>query len=510
MRDIHQELESRRRVARMGGGDKRIAAQHAKGKLTARERIELLLDQGSFEEFDMFVTHRSTDFGMEKQKPAGDGVVTGWGTINGRMVYVFSQDFTVFGGSLSETHAQKICKVMDMAVQNGAPVIGLNDSGGARIQEGVASLAGYADVFQRNIMASGVVPQISVIMGPCAGGAVYSPAMTDFIFMVKDTSYMFVTGPDVVKTVTNEVVTAEELGGAATHTKKSSVADGAFEDDVEALEEVRRLVDFLPLNSRQKPPTRPFFDDPGRIDASLDTLIPDNANAPYDMRELILKVADESDFYEIQEAFARNIITGFIRIEGQTVGVVANQPMVLAGCLDIDSSRKAARFVRFCDAFEIPILTFVDVPGFLPGTGQEFGGVIKHGAKLLFAYGEATVPKVTVITRKAYGGAYDVMSSKHLRGDFNYAWPTAEIAVMGAKGATEIIHRADLGDPEKIAKHAADYEDRFANPFVAAERGFIDEVIQPRSTRKRVARAFASLRNKKLKNPWKKHNNIPL
>jgi propionyl-CoA carboxylase beta chain len=328
--------------------------------------------------------------------------------------------------------------------------------------------------------------------------------------MVKDTSYMFVTGPDVVKTVTNEVVTAEELGGAATHTKKSSVADGAFEDDVEALEEVRRLVDFLPLNSRQKPPTRPFFDDPGRIDASLDTLIPDNANAPYDMRELILKVADESDFYEIQEAFARNIITGFIRIEGQTVGVVANQPMVLAGCLDIDSSRKAARFVRFCDAFEIPILTFVDVPGFLPGTGQEFGGVIKHGAKLLFAYGEATVPKVTVITRKAYGGAYDVMSSKHLRGDFNYAWPTAEIAVMGAKGATEIIHRADLGDPEKIAKHAADYEDRFANPFVAAERGFIDEVIQPRSTRKRVARAFASLRNKKLKNPWKKHNNIPL
>ncbi|WP_322865639.1 acyl-CoA carboxylase subunit beta [Aquicoccus sp. G2-2] len=510
MKDIHQELESRRSVAQKGGGDKRIKAQHAKGKLTARERLELLLDQGSFEEFDMFVTHRSTDFGMEKQKPAGDGVVTGWGTINGRMVYVFSQDFTVFGGSLSETHAQKICKIMDMAVQNGAPVIGLNDSGGARIQEGVASLAGYADVFQRNIMASGVVPQISVIMGPCAGGAVYSPAMTDFIFMVKDTSYMFVTGPDVVKTVTNEVVTAEELGGASPHTKKSSVADGAFEDDVEAMEEVRRLVDFLPLNSRQKPPTRPFFDDPARIDVSLDTLIPDNANAPYDMRELILKVADEGDFYEIQEAYARNIITGFIRIEGQSVGVVANQPMVLAGCLDIDSSRKAARFVRFCDAFEMPILTFVDVPGFLPGTSQEFGGVIKHGAKLLFAFGEATVPKVTVITRKAYGGAYDVMSSKHLRGDFNYAWPTAEIAVMGAKGATEIIHRADLGDADKISKHAEDYEDRFANPFVAAERGFIDEVIQPRSTRKRVARAFASLRNKKLKNPWKKHNNIPL
>ena len=359
----------------------------------------------------MFVAHRCTDFGMEKQRPYGDGVVTGWGTINGRMVYVFSQDFTVFGGSLSETHAQKICKIMDMAVQNGAPVIGLNDSGGARIQEGVASLAGYADVFQRNVMASGVVPQISVIMGPCAGGAVYSPAMTDFIFMVKDSSYMFVTGPDVVKTVTNEVVTAEELGGASTHTRKSSVADGAFENDVEALAEVRRLVDFLPLNNREKPPVRPFFDDVNRIENSLDTLIPENANTPYDMKELILKVADEADFYEIQEEFAKNIITGFIRLEGQTVGVVANQPMVLAGCLDIDSSRKAARFVRFCDAFEIPILTFVDVPGFLPGTSQEFGGVIKHGAKLLFAYGEATVPKVTVITRKAYGGAYDVVKA---------------------------------------------------------------------------------------------------
>tara|TARA_R110002049_G_scaffold10127_6_gene50571 strand:- start:38780 stop:40312 length:1533 start_codon:yes stop_codon:yes gene_type:complete len=510
MKDILEQLEQRREAARMGGGQARIDAQHKRGKLTARERVDLLLDEGSFEEFDMFVAHRCTDFGMEKQRPAGDGVVTGWGTINGRLVYLFSQDFTVFGGSLSETHAQKICKIMDMAVQNGAPVIGINDSGGARIQEGVASLAGYAEVFQRNIEASGVIPQISVIMGPCAGGAVYSPAMTDFIFMVKDSSYMFVTGPDVVKTVTNEVVTAEELGGARTHTCKSSVADGAFENDVEALAEVRRLVDLLPANNREKPPVRPFFDDPERIEPSLDTLVPTNANTPYDMKELILKLGDEADFYEIQAEFAKNIITGFIRIEGRTVGVVANQPMVLAGCLDIDSSRKAARFVRFCDAFEIPILTLVDVPGFLPGTSQEYGGVIKHGAKLLFAYGEATVPMVTVITRKAYGGAYDVMASKHLRSDFNYAWPTAEVAVMGAKGATEIIHRADLGDAEKIAQHTADYEARFANPFVAAERGFIDEVIQPRTTRKRVARAFASLRNKKASMPWKKHDNIPL
>ncbi len=510
MKDILQELEDRRGAARLGGGQQRIDAQHSKGKLTARERIELLLDEGSFEEFDMFVAHRCTDFGMENQRPAGDGVVTGWGTINGRMVYVFSQDFTVLGGSVSATHAQKICKIMDMAVENGAPVIGLNDSGGARIQEGVDSLAGYGEVFKRNIQASGVVPQISVIMGPCAGGAVYSPAMTDFIFMVKDSSYMFVTGPDVVKTVTNEVVTAEELGGASTHTKKSSVADGAFENEVEALSEVRRLVDFLPLNNRDKAPVRPFFDEPGRVEASLDTLVPDNPNTPYDMKELITKLADEGDFYEIQEEFAKNIITGFVRLEGQTVGVVANQPMVLAGCLDIDSARKAARFVRFCDAFEIPILTLIDVPGFLPGKSQEYDGIIKHGAKLLFAYGEATVPKVTVITRKAYGGAYVVMSSKHLRGDFNYAWPTAEIAVMGAKGATEIIHRADLGDADKIAQHTVDYEDRFANPFVAAERGFVDEVIQPRSTRKRVARAFASLRNKKAQNPWKKHDNIPL
>ena len=510
MKDILTELAGRRETARLGGGQKRIDAQHGRGKLTARERIELLLDEGSFEEFDMFVTHRCTDFGMEKQKPAGDGVVTGWGTVNGRQVYVFSQDFTVLGGSVSATHAKKICKIMDMAVENGAPVVGINDSGGARIQEGVDSLAGYGDVFERNIRASGVVPQISLIMGPCAGGAVYSPAMTDFIFMVKDSSYMFVTGPDVVKTVTNEQVTAEELGGAGTHTKKSSVADAAFENDVEAIAETRRLIDFLPANNRQKPPVRPFFDEPDRVEASLDTLVPENPNQPYDMKELILKIADEGDFYEIQEEFAKNIITGFIRLEGRSVGVVANQPMVLAGCLDIDSSRKAARFVRFCDAFDIPILTLVDVPGFLPGTRQEYNGVIKHGAKLLYAYGEATVPKVTVITRKAYGGAYVVMASKHLKADINYAWPTSEIAVMGAKGATEIIHRADLDDPDKIAAHAAEYEERFANPFVAAERGFIDEVIQPKSTRKRVARAFASLRNKSVHVPWKKHDNIPL
>ncbi len=510
MKDILEELQNRRENARQGGGERRNDAQHAKGKLTARERIELLLDEGSFEEYDTFVAHRCTDFEMEKNRPYGDGVVTGWGTINGRMVYVFSQDFTVLGGSVGATHARKICKIMDMAMQNGAPIIGINDSGGARIQEGVDALAGYAEIFQRNILASGVVPQISLIMGPCAGGAVYSPAMTDFIFMVKDSSYMFVTGPDVVKTVTNEHVTAEELGGATTHTRKSSVADGAFTNDVEALAEVRRLVDFLPLNNREKPPVRPFFDDVDRLESSLDTLVPENPNSPYDMKELITKLADEGDFYEIQEEFARNIITGFVRLEGQTVGVVANQPMVLAGCLDIDSARKAARFVRFCDAFEIPLLTLVDVPGFLPGTAQEYDGVIKHGAKLLFAYGEATVPKVTVITRKAYGGAYVVMACKTMRGDINYAWPTAEIAVMGSKGATEILYRSELGDAEKIAARTAEYEDRFANPFVAAERGFIDEVIQPHSTRKRVARAFAMLRGKKRSNPWKKHDNIPL
>ena len=510
MQELLEQLEARRAEARLGGGQRRIDAQHAKGKLTARERIEVLLDEGSFEEFDMYVTHRCTDFGMAEQKVAGDGVVTGWGTINGRQVYVFSQDFTVLGGSLSETHAQKICKIMDMAMKNGAPVIGLNDSGGARIQEGVASLAGYADVFKRNADASGVIPQISVIMGPCAGGAVYSPAMTDFIFMVRDSSYMFVTGPDVVKTVTNEIVTAEELGGARTHTAKSSVADGAYENDIEALEQVRILFDFLPLNNRDKPPVRPVYDDPSRLEMRLDTLIPDSATKPYDMKELIHALADEGEFFEIQEAFAKNIITGFLRIEGQTIGVVANQPMVLAGCLDIDSSRKAARFVRFCDAFSIPLLTLVDVPGFLPGTAQEYGGVIKHGAKLLFAYSQATVPMVTLITRKAYGGAYDVMASKHIGADINYAWPTAEIAVMGAKGATEILYRSELGDPEKIAARTKEYEERFANPFVAAERGFIDEVIMPHSTRRRLARALAMLRTKKLEQPPRKHDNMPV
>ena len=510
MHERLSELEDRREQARLGGGDKRIEAQHAKGKLTARERLEVLLDEGSFEEYDTFVTHRATDFGIDASKPAGDGVVTGWGTINGRLAYVYAQDFTVFGGSLSETHAQKICKIMDMGLKNGAPVIGLNDSGGARIQEGVASLGGYADVFQKNVLASGVIPQISVIMGPCAGGAVYSPAMTDFIFMVRDTSYMFVTGPDVVKTVTNEVVTAEELGGAKTHTTKSSVADGAFDDDVETLRQMRRLFDFLPLNNRAEPPARPFFDSPDRETEALDTIIPDNPNVPYDMKEVVRSVVDEGDFFEIQAEYAANIITGFARMEGRTVGIVANQPLVLAGVLDIASSRKAARFVRFCDAFSVPIVTFVDVPGFLPGTAQEYGGVIKHGAKLLFAYGEATVPKLTVITRKAYGGAYDVMASKHLRGDVNYAWPTAEIAVMGAKGAVEILYRSELGDAERIAERTAEYERNFANPFKAAERGFIDDVITPRATRKRLCRALAMLKGKQLKNPWKKHDNLPL
>ncbi|TDH38143.1 acyl-CoA carboxylase subunit beta [Pseudohoeflea suaedae] len=510
MQDILDQLEERRAQARLGGGQRRIDAQHAKGKLTARERLDVLLDEGSFEEYDMYKAHRCVDFGMASQQYPGDGVITGWGTINGRPVYVFSQDFTVFGGSLSETHAEKICKIMDLAVQNGAPLIGLNDSGGARIQEGVASLGGYAEVFWRNVQASGVIPQISVIMGPCAGGAVYSPAMTDFIFMVRDTSYMFVTGPDVVKTVTNEVVTAEELGGASTHTKKSSVADGAFDNDIETLLEIRRLFDFLPLSSREEPPVLPTHDEQGRLEMSLDTLIPDNPNKPYDMKEVILKVADEGEFFEIQQDHARNILCGFIRLNGSTVGVVANQPMVLAGCLDIDSAKKAGRFVRFCDAFNIPILTLVDVPGFLPGTSQEYGGIIKHGAKLLFAYAEATVPKVTVITRKAYGGAYDVMASKHIRADVNYAWPTAQIAVMGAKGATEILYRSELGDPDKIAARTKEYEDRFANPFVAAQRGFIDEVIMPHSTRRRVLRAFEMLKTKKVEPPKKKHDNIPL
>jgi len=497
-------------VARVGGGLKRIEAQHQRGKLTARERLSLLLDENSFEEFDMFVEHRATDFGMAETKIPGDGVVTGWGTINGRTVFVFAKDFTVFGGSLSETHAQKITKIQDMALKNRAPIIGLFDAGGARIQEGVAALGGYGEVFQRNVLASGVIPQISVIMGPCAGGDVYSPAMTDFIFMVRDTSYMFVTGPDVVKTVTNETVTAEQLGGASIHTTKSSIADGAYDNDVEALIQMRRLMDFLPANNLAGVPQIDAFDDPNRIETSLDTLIPDNPNKPYDMKELILKVADEGDFFEIQAAFAKNIVTGFGRIGGRTVGFVANQPMVLAGVLDSDASRKAARFVRFCDCFNIPLVTFVDVPGFLPGTAQEYGGLIKHGAKLLFAYAEATVPKVTVITRKGYGGAYVVMSSKHLRGDVNYAWPAAEIAVMGPKGAAEILYRSELDDPEKIGKRIQEYTDRFANPFVAAERGYIDEVIMPHSTRRRIARALEMLRNKNLENPWKKHDNIPL
>ena len=504
------EMERRRAAAALGGGQKRIDAQHAKGKLTARERLLVLLDEDSFEELDTYVEHDCVDFGMQDQRIPGDGVVTGSGTINGRLVYVFSQDFTVFGGSLSKRHAEKICKVMDKAMQVGAPVIGLNDSGGARIQEGVASLGGYAEVFQRNVLASGVVPQISLIMGPCAGGAVYSPAMTDFIFMVKDSSYMFVTGPDVVKTVTNEVVTQEERGGAITHTTKSSVADLAFENDIEALLSVRDFFDYLPENNRAGVPARPTSDPFDRAEMSLDTLIPPNANQPYDMHELIRKTIDEGDFYEIQPAHAANIICGFGRIEGRTIGIVANQPLVLAGVLDIASSKKAARFVRFCDAFEIPIVTFVDVPGFLPGTAQEYNGIIKHGAKLLFAYAEATVPKITVITRKAYGGAYDVMASKHLRGDLNYAWPTAEIAVMGPKGAVEIIFRSDIGDPEKIAERSKEYEERFANPFVAASRGYIDEVIHPHNTRKRIALGLRKLRNKQLENPWKKHDNIPL
>ncbi len=510
MQDILAKLDAKREGARQGGGERRVLTQHERGKLTARERLELLLDPGSFEETDMFVEHRCIDFGMEDQRIPGDGVVTGHGTINGRLVFVFSQDFTVFGGSLSESHAEKICKIMDRAMKVGAPVIGLNDSGGARIQEGVASLAGYADVFQRNVLASGVVPQISLIMGPCAGGAVYSPAMTDFILMVRDSSYMFVTGPEVVKTVTNEVVTAEELGGAGTHTQRSGVADLAFDNDVQALHEARRLVDFLPSSNRAKPPVRPTEDSPLRDEPSLDTLVPANPNKPYDMMELIAKVVDEGDFFEIQPDFARNIITGFGRLEGATVGIVANQPTVLAGCLDIDSSRKAARFVRFCDCFDIPIVTFVDVPGFLPGTGQEYGGIIKHGAKLLFAFAEATVPKVTVITRKAYGGAYDVMSSKHLRGDVNYAWPTAEIAVMGPKGAVEIIFRGDIGDPAKIEARTEEYRERFANPFIAARRGFIDDVIMPHGTRRRVIQSLRWLKDKKLENPWKKHDNIPL
>mgnify|MGYP000073582744 FL=1 len=510
MKDIIRLLEEKRRKALEGGGKNRIDAQHKKGKLTARERIDLLLDKDSFEEWDMFVEHRSTDFGMEKNKVPGDGVVTGHGLINGRQVFVFSQDFTVFGGSLSEAHANKIVKIMEKAMQVGAPVIGLNDSGGARIQEGVDSLAAYAKVFEQNVLASGVIPQISVIMGPCAGGAVYSPAMTDFIFMVNKTSYMFVTGPEVVKTVTHEDVTHEELGGASTHTTKSSVADGSFKNDIIALKEIRRLFDFIPSSFREKPPLIKTNDKPSRTETTLNTIVPRNSNKPYDMKEVINKIIDDEDFFEIQENYAKNIITGFARMDGQPIGIVANQPLVLAGCLDIDSSRKAARFVRFCDCFNIPIITFVDVPGFLPGTKQEYGGIIKHGSKLLFAYTEATVPKITIITRKAYGGAYDVMSSKHLRGDVNYAWPTAEIAVMGPKGAVEIIFRDDLKNKKKIDQRTEEYREKFANPFIAGARGFIDDIIRPAGTRTRICKALKMLKNKFLKNPPKKHNNIPL
>lgn len=510
MDKVLDALEQRRRQALQGGGQARIDAQHARGKLTARERIDVLLDPGSFEEIDRYVTHRATDFGMAEKRIPGDGVATGWGTIHGRLVYLYSQDFTVFGGSLSETHAQKICKVMEMAVQNGAPLIGINDSGGARIQEGVASLAGYADVFLRNVLASGVVPQISLIMGPCAGGAVYSPAMTDFIFMVRDSAYMFVTGPDVVKAVTSEVVTAEALGGAKTHTSESGVADALFANDVEALQEVRRLVPLLPASNRVPAPRLPAQDDPDRLEPALDSLVPLDASQPYDMRELVQRLADNGEIFALKPDFAANIITALIRMDGETVGVVANQPLVLAGCLDINASIKAARFVRFCDLFNIPLVTLVDVPGFMPGTAQEHGGIIRHGAKLLFAYAEATVPKVTLITRKAYGGAYDVMASKHLRSDINYAWPSAEIAVMGAKGAVEIIHREDREDPEKIAAHTEAYTARFANPFIAAERGFIDEVIYPHSTRRRLIHALRLLRDKRQGLPPKKYGNIPL
>jgi propionyl-CoA carboxylase beta chain len=510
MKEIDRELKRRRAAAELGGGQERIDAQHQKGKLTARERIKVLLDADSFEEWDVFVEHRCTDFGMSDKTVPGDGVVTGYGTINGRDVFVFSQDFTVFGGSLSEAHASKICKIMDHAMNVGVPLVGLNDSGGARIQEGIDSLAGYAEIFQRNVLASGVVPQISVIMGPCAGGAVYSPAITDFIFMVRDTSYMYVTGPEVVKTVTHESVTHEELGGAVTHSTRSGVADGSFDNDVETLIGVRRFVDFLPSNNREKAPSRDSGDSVDRVEQSLDTLVPNNPNTPYDIKELIVKIVDEHDFFELQPNYAENIVIGLARMGGGTIGVVANQPAVLAGCLDIQSSVKAARFVRFCDAFNIPIVTLVDVPGFLPGTKQEYGGIIKQGAKLLYAYAECTVPKVTVIVRKAYGGAYDVMASKHLRGDINYAWPSAEIAVMGPKGAVEIIFREDRDDEEKISSRTEDYRQKFANPFYAGNRGYIDDVILPRDTRARICRSLRMLERKQLKNPWRKHGNIPL
>lgn len=507
---VIQELEQRRKDARLGGGPKRIDSQHEGGKLTARERIEVLLDPDSFEEYGMFVQHRCHDFGMENKVTSGDGVVTGHGTINGRLVFVYSQDFTVLGGSLGEVHAEKICRIQDMALKVGAPVIGINDSGGARIQEGVNSLGGYGEIFQRNVDASGVIPQISLIMGPCAGGAVYSPALTDFIFMVKNSSYMFVTGPEVVKTVTHEDVTREVLGGAETHTVKTGVSDLAFDNDIEALLQTRRLFNFLPLSNTAELPKRKTNDYADRLDLSLNTLVPDNSNKPYNMKELVERVVDEGDFFELQPEFAKNIIIGFGRMEGHTVGFVANQPMHLAGCLDIDASRKAARFIRFCDAFNIPLVTFVDVPGFLPGVSQEHNGIIKHGAKLLYAYAEATVPKLTIITRKAYGGAYIVMNSKHLKGDINYAWANAEIAVMGPKGAAQILFREHANDKAKMEEMTNDYIEKFASPFAAASRGFIDEVIRPQNTRWRICRALTLLRNKKVEKPWKKHDNLPL
>ena len=510
MHEIIRQLDEKRAAARSGGGLARIDSQHAKGKLTARERLELLLDPDSFEEWDMFVEHRCHDFGMAEQTVPGDGVVTGYGMINGRLVFVFSQDFTVLGGSLSEAHAEKICKIMDQALKVGAPVIGLNDSGGARIQEGVASLGGYAEIFQRNVTASGVIPQISLIMGPSAGGAVYSPALTDFIFMVKDSSYMFVTGPEVVKTVTHEDITAEELGGAVTHSTVSGVCDLAFENDVDAIMMLRRFFNYLPLSNREKPPLIKGANRNEEPDFSLDTLVPANPNQPYDMKELIEKIVDDGEFFELQPDYAKNIVIGFARMEGRSIGIVANQPLILAGCLDIKASIKAARFVRFCDAFNIPVVTLVDVPGFMPGTAQEYGGIIKHGAKLLYAYADCTVPKVTLITRKAYGGAYDVMASKHLRGDVNFAWPSAEIAVMGPKGAVEIIFREEKSDPEKITAREAEYKTKFANPFVAGRRGYIDDVILPHETRKRIARSLAMLKDKDIKNPARKHGNIPL
>jgi propionyl-CoA carboxylase beta chain len=501
-----EELERRKRESELGGGQQRIDRQHNEGKLTARERITLLFDPGSFQELDQLVVHRSVDFGMEKLRVSGDGVVVGYGTVQGRLIYAFAQDFTVFGGSLSETHAAKIVKVMDLAMKNGAPIVGLNDSGGARIQEGVVSLGGYADIFLRNTLASGVVPQISAIMGPCAGGAVYSPAITDFILMVKGTSYMFVTGPDVIKTVTHEEVTKEKLGGADTHNQISGVAHFAAESDEDCIVTIRELLSFIPSNNLEDPPRIAATDDVNRVDPDLDSFIPESPNQPYEMRDLIRTIADNSDFLEVHQDFARNLVVGFIRLNGGPVGVVANQPAFLAGVLDINASRKGARFVRFCDAFNIPLLVLEDVPGFLPGTDQEYGGIIIHGAKLLYALAEATVPKVTVITRKAYGGAYCVMNSKHIRADMNYAYPTAEIAVMGAEGAVNILYR---GADDRAAR-ATEYNEKFANPYIAAERGYVDEIIEPRFTRRKLITAFAMLRNKRDKNPPKKHGNIPL